>query len=136
MPRKAREIPGLDKRGDQDYDCWYDGGAARTRRLSLRTTDAREARGRFAAWLVECEDEYAGDERKQPARLTVGSMLGDYLREHVEVSCASPRRQRTCAANLRAFFDTYSATRSEERRVGKECVSTCQSRWSPSLLKK
>src|SRR3546814_8598154 len=23
-------------------------------------------------------------------------------------------------------------TRSEERRVGKECVSTCSSRWSPS----
>src|SRR3546814_16374903 len=23
--------------------------------------------------------------------------------------------------------------RSEERRVGKECVSTCRSRWSPSL---
>src|SRR3546814_4420947 len=23
------------------------------------------------------------------------------------------------------------ATRSEERRVGKECVSTCRSRWSP-----
>ena len=22
-------------------------------------------------------------------------------------------------------------TRSEERRVGKECVSTCRSRWSP-----
>src|SRR3546814_13742366 len=26
--------------------------------------------------------------------------------------------------------------RSEERRVGKECVSTCRSRWSPSHLKK
>src|SRR3546814_15225071 len=24
-----------------------------------------------------------------------------------------------------------SADRSEERRVGKECVSTCRSRWSP-----
>src|SRR3546814_2654395 len=24
-----------------------------------------------------------------------------------------------------------TATRSEERRVGKECVSTCRSRWSP-----
>ena len=24
-----------------------------------------------------------------------------------------------------------SMTRSEERRVGKECVSTCRSRWSP-----
>src|SRR3546814_11382334 len=26
--------------------------------------------------------------------------------------------------------------RSEERRVGKECVSTCRSRWSPSYYKK
>src|SRR3546814_14943457 len=26
--------------------------------------------------------------------------------------------------------------RSEERRVGKECVSTCRSRWSPSHQKK
>src|SRR3546814_18868753 len=27
-------------------------------------------------------------------------------------------------------------SRSEERRVGKECVSTCRSRWSPYHLKK
>src|SRR3546814_17710572 len=27
-------------------------------------------------------------------------------------------------------FDEWSG-RSEERRVGKECVSTCRSRWSP-----
>src|SRR3546814_18302080 len=26
---------------------------------------------------------------------------------------------------------TYLAWRSEERRVGKACVSTCRSRWSP-----
>src|SRR3546814_14540256 len=26
---------------------------------------------------------------------------------------------------------TYALERSEERRVGKECVSTCRSRWSP-----
>src|SRR3546814_20466551 len=26
--------------------------------------------------------------------------------------------------------------RSEERRVGKECVSTCRSRWQPYLYKK
>src|SRR3546814_1219130 len=33
-----------------------------------------------------------------------------------------------------AMFANMSAeaeTRSEERRVGKECVSTCRSRWSP-----
>src|SRR3546814_2804424 len=29
---------------------------------------------------------------------------------------------------LAAFINIY---RSEERRVGKECVSTCRSRWSP-----
>src|SRR3546814_12192032 len=27
--------------------------------------------------------------------------------------------------------DSWSLARSEERRVGKECVSTCRSRWSP-----
>src|SRR3546814_5529614 len=31
-----------------------------------------------------------------------------------------------------SFYGHYNgAIRSEERRVGKECVSTCRSRWSP-----
>src|SRR3546814_17361348 len=30
-----------------------------------------------------------------------------------------------------AIDRTVDADRSEERRVGKECVSTCRSRWSP-----
>src|SRR3546814_17645915 len=34
------------------------------------------------------------------------------------------------AADRGALFD-YLAWRSDERRVGKECVSTCRSRWSP-----
>src|SRR3546814_20755907 len=39
-------------------------------------------------------------------------------------------------AEARAYIETYFVTypgirRSEERRVGKECVSTCRSRWSP-----
>ena len=29
------------------------------------------------------------------------------------------------------ILENYRCTRSEERRVGKECVSTCRSRWSP-----
>src|SRR3546814_12176396 len=29
------------------------------------------------------------------------------------------------------FFDYQCGYRSEERRVGNECVSTCRSRWSP-----
>src|SRR3546814_5893635 len=40
--------------------------------------------------------------------------------------------QRAAASKLR-FIISYTlnyAVRSEERRVGKECVSTCRSRWS------
>src|SRR3546814_10582503 len=32
---------------------------------------------------------------------------------------------------LLAAFVLLTILRSEERRVGKECVSTCRSRWSP-----
>src|SRR3546814_13625652 len=32
--------------------------------------------------------------------------------------------------------ECFIAARSEERRVGKECVSTCRSRWSPEHYKK
>src|SRR3546814_15961574 len=34
------------------------------------------------------------------------------------------------------FAELVHAQRSEERRVGKECVSTCRSRWSPYHEKK
>src|SRR3546814_2002723 len=39
---------------------------------------------------------------------------------------ARPTRQRLAVARVLEGHD-----RSEERRVGKECVSTCRSRWSP-----
>src|SRR3546814_9421316 len=49
--------------------------------------------------------------------------------------CASPAavqalfRPDQCRAGVRR--PPPAAIRSEERRVGKECVSTCRSRWSP-----
>src|SRR3546814_18675649 len=33
--------------------------------------------------------------------------------------------------NLATVTYMFEGSRSEERRVGKECVSTCRSRWSP-----
>src|SRR3546814_4567404 len=44
--------------------------------------------------------------------------------------CSSGQSFQANAANsaLKALTKTE---RSEERRVGKECVSTCRSRWSP-----
>src|SRR3546814_2084586 len=38
------------------------------------------------------------------------------------------------STNIR--LKSCNRTRSEERRVGKECVSTCRSRWSPYHYKK
>src|SRR3546814_14332069 len=45
----------------------------------------------------------------------------------------SVRKQfvETAVATAAHFKIGDAADRSEERRVGKECVSTCRSRWSP-----
>src|SRR3546814_13519732 len=42
------------------------------------------------------------------------------------------------STEILTFFGTIDSndTRSEERSVGKECVSTCRSRWSPYHTKK
>src|SRR3546814_6020051 len=57
-------------------------------------------------------------------------------------TCALPISRVLCAydsaggssssiASLSLIFPLEERLRSEERRVGKECVSTCRSRWSP-----
>src|SRR3546814_11249157 len=46
----------------------------------------------------------------------------------------SPRTVITWAENAHIFEDVglaFRMTRSEERRVGHECVSPCSSRWAP-----
>src|SRR3546814_13980215 len=52
---------------------------------------------------------------------------------HADIGCvpAVPARRAQPAGR-----DHSDAQRSEERRVGKECVSTCRSRWSPYPYKK
>src|SRR3546814_19712271 len=41
------------------------------------------------------------------------------------IFCSTVHREAACASTCASSF-----SRSEERRVGKECVSTCRSRWS------
>src|SRR3546814_15323383 len=40
-------------------------------------------------------------------------------------------RYRRLAAGDVAGPNSFGESKSEERRVGKECVNTCRSRWSP-----
>src|SRR3546814_11609073 len=43
--------------------------------------------------------------------------------------CVAPGFLSFCESSLWAGY--WKSDRSDERRVGKECVSTCRSRWSP-----
>src|SRR3546814_20460939 len=58
-------------------------------------------------------------------------LVFDPLRDKVILSIGN-NRIRKRLAGLNSFdYATVIHPRSEERRVGKECVSTCRSRWSP-----
>src|SRR3546814_13488819 len=67
-----------------------------------------------------------------PARASLASSIaglppGSLWGCHAAEGGKRPRDEATMRADRR---------RSEERRVGKECVSTCRSRWSPYHSKK
>src|SRR3546814_11985921 len=52
----------------------------------------------------------------------------------VGLCCLTSKNNRLCAAcssEHQRNLQKRLLSRSEERRVGKECVSTCRSRWSP-----
>src|SRR3546814_5873603 len=60
--------------------------------------------------------------------LFAGNVLGN--EEFVIMNIIMKTLFRNPADRL-LFLDDLHDMRSEERRVGKECVSTCRSRWSP-----
>src|SRR3546814_14156140 len=93
--------------------------------------DAAEARAAVPE-LVSLGDEW---------RALPGVVRHTFTHFHFEVTVWAAQAMDVPAAAGRwlapdAFADaavpTVMRTRSEERRVGKECVSTCRSRWSPS----
>src|SRR3546814_17138170 len=63
--------------------------------------------------------------------------LLDQLVERLEAERLQHRRGlRLAGADVAAHEVVALLQRSEERRVGKECVSPCRSRWSPDHSKK
>src|SRR3546814_6103294 len=51
--------------------------------------------------------------------------------DRVDPACRPVGREHADERVADEVFLGNEADRSEERRVGKECVSTCRSRWSP-----
>src|SRR3546814_13116542 len=70
------------------------------------------------------------------------SDLGAARSRNISPACVSPtlrvvRMNSGAPTRASSAFTVWLiADRSEERRVGKECVSTCRSRWSPYHEKK
>src|SRR3546814_13718077 len=73
----------------------------------------------------------AGD--PQPAVEQAGESIDEVLRKLAEPVPGAPRLSELPELALEPVTakQDYCDRRSEERRVGKECVSTCRSRWSP-----
>src|SRR3546814_18770723 len=57
-----------------------------------------------------------------------------HIRRHHNYSLC--KESAVSCQGLGNYTDTQFPERSEERRVGKACVSTCRSRWSPYHAKK
>src|SRR3546814_19014327 len=53
------------------------------------------------------------------------------LMDGLEEALIRAHRLRRVCALMFIDLDRFKSIRSEERRVGIECVSTCRSRWSP-----
>src|SRR3546814_14270138 len=84
--------------------------------------------------LLEMED--AADQLVHVAHLSLGTWWRQAGRKGEGAAAGLEKgiRRSGCPsffANVTKFC--CNAARSEERRVGKECVSTCRSRWSPVL---
>src|SRR3546814_20328469 len=60
-----------------------------------------------------------------------------YEADERELATPTPKMPDEALAMATEYFEEWYSTagqfhgRSEERRVGQECVSTCRSRWSP-----
>src|SRR3546814_17612217 len=87
---------------------------------------------RISDWSSDvCSSDLPIMESSRPAPLLQEWVVsgGDRSRR-----AATSRRLLRLRRNRRRLMRTGS--RSEERRVGQECVSTCRSRWSPYYYKK
>src|SRR3546814_16945906 len=90
---------------------------------------------RISGWSSDvCSSDLPGHPSDQPR---TGNCRGQSCRNPPTHSRIDARGLGRSVARRRASSNLRTREqRSEERRVGKECVSTCRSRWSPAHYKK
>src|SRR3546814_16187978 len=97
---------------------------------SRKRTALRQAQGERKS-----EGPYEPHRDRSPGRVADDLLpLPGAEREQVELFAvdAQQAREKEAAGGAGNQNVAVERARSEERRVGKECVSTCRSRWSPS----
>ena len=91
-------------------------------RLAAQCTDERVnivVKDLYAKFLGRFRMIVGHQRKKREENIEENMFLG----KEIKKKCGVCDKKATCTGDHR--------TRSEERRVGKECVSTCRSRWSP-----
>src|SRR3546814_4874057 len=92
---------------------------------------------RISDWSSDvCSSDLDDRQRRAFIEPHLGIGFGALLRSGVENDPAQDRlphdlRDLDHPGVRQEFAEVAFHRRSEERRVGKECVSTCRSRWSP-----
>src|SRR3546814_17628744 len=86
---------------------------------------------RYDSYNLTSTSEYTTDKINVTGVLNYNSNVNTLAVDADNQSVGTVNVSATERVKFRAFSGEVRALRSEERRVGKECVSTCRSRWSP-----
>src|SRR3546814_16627654 len=86
--------------------------------------------------LLESEAQHVGHRESARVPEQFGdqeqcNQPGDKEADGVQEAVVAVHGDRTCDTEERCRREVVNGDRSDERRVGKECVSTCRSRWRP-----
>src|SRR3546814_12631349 len=98
------------------------------------TVGSATASNRSLQWREKVFDPLFESKTDHEIMYLLAKKLGfaDEMFKHIQVNGTEPLVEDiTREFNHGCWTIGYTGQRSEERRVGKECVSTCRSRWSP-----
>src|SRR3546814_10836359 len=85
---------------------------------------------RISDWSSDvCSSDLTAEKKVLEQHVPTGMKLEAFLKLAADAEI-DPKIEKANKA-LNAINDAAAISRSEERRVGKECVSTFRSRWSP-----
>ena len=127
---------GEEVRGGAPRYSPKDGRLTGRRSILPAEVEAGGGRGEAGGDVIRClqvEDAVEQQRRRAEEAVQVHAGMLEEQREALERAGAETERERRHALTLQNTVLELQqvSSRSEERRVGKECLRLCRSRWSP-----